>query len=343
LNAGIPAAVQQTLGRQDFSALRADFARTTTLVCVGSGSSFSVAVALARLAARLLPAPYTAHAYRPGEYLALGRARETVVCLTQRGNPDIEAAAAHARGLGVASFLLTAHTSRWTRTFANNHVFWHTGESVRSFVNARGPCAALALGIEWLAQQAGQAAPTVEEYIERYERAWAAVERLEWTAATAYIALASGLMLTPLHELDLKAAEASLTLESYEIKGWTHGRYQRVWTQRADHQHVFLTLETPADAAIVTGLAERCTHMSPRPVPFYRLCASDDALGLWQHLVHVMLLIERLAPTDPTAVTVPLPLRGINRGIVLLPAPSPLLSPSPTSPTPPTPGAMPTL
>jgi hypothetical protein len=45
----------------------------------------------------------------------------------------------------------------------------------------------------------------------------------------------------------------------------------------------------------------------------------DDDHGLWQHLVHVLLLVERLAPRDPTALTVPAALRGINCGISLGP------------------------
>jgi hypothetical protein len=125
-------------------------------------------------------------------------------------------------------------------------------------------------------------------------------------------------MLGPLRELDLKAAEAGLEMEASELKGFTHGRYQRPWARRNQRPHAFITLETPADSPVVGELAKRFNALRLQErFPFFRLSAAPDSLGLWQHLVHVMLLVERISPSDPTTQSVPPALDGINYRIAI--------------------------
>ena len=88
------------------------------------------------------------------EYLRLACRGETVLLVSQRGNPDIEAACDRARQLGIEPFLITDGEGRWSKSFLAGHVLRHEGEGVRSFVNVRAPCAALALIIKWLCLQA---------------------------------------------------------------------------------------------------------------------------------------------------------------------------------------------
>src|SRR5262249_42748763 len=156
-------------------------------------------------------------------------------------NPDIAAAIEHAGRLHLTPFLLTAHqgkwevgqkTPKWADAVPKSHIFWHTGESVRSFVNARGPCAAVAVVIEWIAHLTQHAVPVLEEFSAQYNPACEQVERLAGEGCSsemAFIALAPALMPAPLHKFDLKTAETGIASEIYELKGWTHGRYQRVW------------------------------------------------------------------------------------------------------------------
>lgn len=257
LIAGIPAAIEHTLGRNDVNALIADFERTHALAAVGSGSSYTAALAAEVLARRLLPAPYAVRAFQPGGFLALGRPGETVLCISQSGNPDIDAAIAHARRLGAEPFVLTARQGGFVEELPPERIFRHHGDGVKTFVNARGPCAAAAFVAEWLAQQAGRGCRGIEQYIDIFDRAREQVGALELPSPsfeTYFVALASGLMLAPLHELDLKFAECGLDIESSEIKGWTHGRFQRAWRHFGTRPLVVITIETPRDVEVIDGI-----------------------------------------------------------------------------------------
>ena len=87
----------------------------------------------------------------------------------------------------------------------------------------------------------------------------------------------------------------------------------RMWQRRSERPQAIVALATPHDEPVLDGIAERIGL----DVPVLRLTATDAALGMWQHFVHVMLLIERLAPGDPTGLVVPARLNGINRRIDL--------------------------